>query len=227
MCVPVRGHRGELGDRRSRRVDLEASRDAAGPERPPGSREAVRRASSRSDNSLTEQSASDRSPAHAGPSTARGRPRSEASFEKVIRTSTLSTIAASHRTQRGGRESNSSWRGRDPPKTSQLELVTALEVPRVHVVDTKNAQPALPRASRGRPQHRARAARPANFARGRGGAGVPPAQRPSSRVVRGGVLRPQPRADVRERPRTRRARGHASPPPALLADLADIMGFSG
>lgn len=125
MCVPVRGHRGELGDRRSRRVDLEASRDAAGPERLPGSREAVRRASSRSDNSLTEQSASDRSPAHAGPSTARGRPRSEASFEKVIRTSTLSTTAASHRTQRGGRESNSSWRGRDPPKTSQLELVTA------------------------------------------------------------------------------------------------------
>ena len=125
MCVPVRGHRGELGDRRSRRVDLEASRDAAGPERLPGSREAVRRASSRSDNSLTEQSASDRSPAHAGPSTARGRPRSEASFEKVIRTSTLSTTAASHRTQRGGRESNSSWRGREPPKTSQLELVTA------------------------------------------------------------------------------------------------------
>ncbi len=125
MCVPVRGHRGELGDRRSRRVDLEASRDAAGPERLPGSREAVRRASSRSDNSLTEQSASDRSPAHAGPSTARGRPRSEASFEKVIRTSTLSTTAASHRTQRGGRESNSSWRRRDPPKTSQLELVTA------------------------------------------------------------------------------------------------------
>ena len=125
MCVPVRGHRGELGDRRSRRVDLEASRDAAGPERLLGSREAVRRASSRSDNSLTEQSASDRSPAHAGPSTARGRPRSEASFEKVIRTSTLSTTAASHRTQRGGRESNSSWRRRDPPKTSQLELVTA------------------------------------------------------------------------------------------------------
>ena len=125
MCVPVRGHRGELGDRRSRRVDLEASRDAAGPERLPGSREAVRRASSRSDNSLTEQSASDRSPAHAGPSTARGRPRSEASFEKVIRTSTLSTTAASHRAQRGGRESNSSWRGREPPKTSQLELVTA------------------------------------------------------------------------------------------------------
>ena len=125
MCVPVRGHRGELGDRRSRRVDLEASRDATGPERLPGSREAVRRASSRSDNSLTEQSASDRSPAHAGPPTARGRPRSEASFEKVIRTSTLSTTAASHRAQRGGRESNSSWRRRDPPKTSQLELVTA------------------------------------------------------------------------------------------------------
>ena len=80
--------------------------DEIGSEQSQGTREAVRGASSRSDKSLTEISAVDRSPAHGGASPARGRTRSETSSLEATRTPTTPTTAGLHRPQRGCRSNH-------------------------------------------------------------------------------------------------------------------------
>ena len=99
--------------------DLEVPRDAAGLKESQGPREAVRRASSQSDTSLTELSAIDRSPARAGASPARGRTRSETSSWEATRTSTTPMIAGLHRPQRG------SSRARSQQICDQIDLTFA------------------------------------------------------------------------------------------------------
>ena len=97
----VRGHSEDMVTRPIESRNACTGSDEIGSEQSQGTREAVRGASSRSENSLTEISALDRPPAHGGAPSARVRTRTEASLEEVTRTPTTPTTAGSHRPQRG------------------------------------------------------------------------------------------------------------------------------